>query len=197
MRTAAGREGASLPGQPDLSQALAWVCAAPGEGLARHNEKAPPKRGPQSIVLRCPVPPFGELRQMLLVDKIDPGLHVGMSALHQDGELAHQSSRAKPFKQDFLRRALAQGIRQCRQRFFERVGHGGSVARFAEVTAGPPTDGEEAGLPAAPNTRSERPRSRSAQPRPASPFQNELLRDWFLCRHSDERTQKKAPPKRG
>jgi hypothetical protein len=50
---------------------------------------------------------------------------------------------------------------------------------------------EQAGLPAAPNTRSERPRSRSAQPRPASPFQNELLRDWFLCRHSDERQQKK------
>ena len=44
---------------------------------------------------------------MLPVDAIDLGLHVGMSALHQDGELAHQSSRAKPFKQDFLRRALA------------------------------------------------------------------------------------------
>ena len=56
---------------------------------------------------------------------------------------------------------------------------------------------DEAGLPAAPNTRSERPRSRSAQPRPASPFQNELLRDWFLCRHSDERTQKKAPLEAG
>ena len=33
MRTAAGREGASLPGQPDLSQALAWVCA--GRGITK------------------------------------------------------------------------------------------------------------------------------------------------------------------
>ena len=36
---------------------------------------------PQSIVWRCPVtPPFAELRQMLLVDEIDPGLHLGMPA---------------------------------------------------------------------------------------------------------------------
>ena len=59
------------PASLTLSQALAWVCA-PGEGLAQHNEKAPPKRGPQSIALRCRVTlPFAELRQMLLVDAID------------------------------------------------------------------------------------------------------------------------------
>ena len=171
MRTAAGRKGASLPGQPDLSQALAWVCAAPGEGLARHNEKAPPKRGPQSIVLRCPVPPFGELRQMLLVDKIDPGLHVGMSALHQDGELAHQSSRAKPFKQDFLRRALGQGIRRQR-----------STLRW--VTAGHPTGGGGAGLPVrSPQKRGADQPSPRGTDKPAASL------------HSP--ATEKAPPKRG
>jgi hypothetical protein len=37
---------------------------------------------PQSIVLRCRVtPPFAELRQMLLVDAVDLGLHLGISAL--------------------------------------------------------------------------------------------------------------------
>jgi hypothetical protein len=70
---------------------------------------------------RCRLTPsFAEFRQMLLVDPIDPGLHVGMSGA-SSGRRAHQSSRAKPFKQDFLRRALGQGIRQCRQRFFEWV----------------------------------------------------------------------------
>ena len=35
-----------------------------------------------SIVLRCRVtPPFAELRQMLLVDAIDLGLHLGMNSL--------------------------------------------------------------------------------------------------------------------
>ena len=48
---------------------------------------------PQSIVLRCRVTlPFAELRQMLLVDEIDPGLHLGMPALDQDGEFADQPS---------------------------------------------------------------------------------------------------------
>ena len=56
---------------------------------------------------------------MLLVNAIDPGLHVGMTTLEYDREFADQSSRAKPFKQDFLRRALGQGIRQCSQCFFE------------------------------------------------------------------------------
>ena len=60
MRTAAGREGASLPGQPDLSQALAWVCAAPGEGLARHNGKSPAEAGPLLGWLNC-VDVSGEL----------------------------------------------------------------------------------------------------------------------------------------
>ena len=51
----------------------------------------------QSIVLRCRVtPPFTELRQMLLVDAIDLGLHLGMPTLDQDGEFADQPSRAKP-----------------------------------------------------------------------------------------------------
>ena len=41
----------------------------------------------QSIVLRCRVmPPFAELRQTLLVDAIDLGLHLRMPALDQDGE---------------------------------------------------------------------------------------------------------------
>jgi hypothetical protein len=49
---------------------------------------------PQSIVLRCRVtPPFAELRQMLLVDAIDLGLHLGMPALDRDGEFTHQPSR--------------------------------------------------------------------------------------------------------
>jgi hypothetical protein len=38
---------------------------------------------PTSIVLRCRVtPPFAELRQMLLVDAVDLGLHLGMPAVH-------------------------------------------------------------------------------------------------------------------
>ena len=54
---------------------------------------------PQSIVLRCRVAlPFAELRQMLLVDAINLGLHLGMPALDEDGEFADQSARAKPFK---------------------------------------------------------------------------------------------------
>jgi hypothetical protein len=62
-------------------------------------KKAPPKRGPQSIALRCRVtPPFAELRQMLLVDAIDPGLHVGMTTLEYDREFADQPSRAKPLE---------------------------------------------------------------------------------------------------
>ena len=41
----------------------------------------------QSIVLRCrDMPPFAELRQTLLVDAIDLGLHLRMPALDQDGE---------------------------------------------------------------------------------------------------------------
>jgi hypothetical protein len=81
-------------------------------------------RAPQSIVLGRPVTPlFAELRQMLLVDEIDPGLHVGMPALDQDREFTHQPARAKPLEHDFLRRALGQGIRQCRQCFFEWAGH--------------------------------------------------------------------------
>jgi len=49
---------------------------APAAGAARY------RLSPQSIVLRCRVtPPFAELRQMLLVDEIDPGLHLGMPAL--------------------------------------------------------------------------------------------------------------------
>ena len=45
---------------------------------------------------------------MLLVDAIDfLGLHLGKPALDQDGEFADQSSRTKPFKQDFLSRAFA------------------------------------------------------------------------------------------
>ena len=52
---------------------------------------------PTSIVLRCRItPPFAELRQMLLVDAINLGLHLGMPALDQDRELADQPSRAKP-----------------------------------------------------------------------------------------------------
>jgi hypothetical protein len=52
---------------------------------------------PTSIVLRCRVtPPFAELRQMLLVNAVDLGLHLGMPALDQDGEFTHQPARAKP-----------------------------------------------------------------------------------------------------
>jgi hypothetical protein len=52
---------------------------------------------PQSIVLRCRVTlPFSELRQMLLVDAINLGLHLGMPVLDQDREFADQPSRAKP-----------------------------------------------------------------------------------------------------
>jgi len=64
---------------------------APAAGAARY------RLSPQSIVLRCRVtPPFAELRQMLLVDEIDPGLHVGVPALDQEREFADQPSRAKP-----------------------------------------------------------------------------------------------------
>ena len=50
--------------------------------------------------------------RFLLVDAIDLSLHLGMPALHQDGEFPDQSSRAKPLEQDFLRRTLGQGIGQ-------------------------------------------------------------------------------------
>src|SRR4051794_12060779 len=54
---------------------------------------------PQSIVLRCRVTPlFAELCQMLLVDAINLGLHLGMPALDQDREFADQPSRTKPFE---------------------------------------------------------------------------------------------------
>ena len=43
---------------------------------------------------------------MLLVEAIDLNLHLGMPVLHQDGKFADQSSRAKPLKENFLRRAL-------------------------------------------------------------------------------------------
>jgi hypothetical protein len=52
---------------------------------------------PTSIVLRCRVtPPFAELRQMLLVNAVNLGLHLGMPALDQDGEFTHLPARAKP-----------------------------------------------------------------------------------------------------
>jgi hypothetical protein len=50
----------------------------------------------QSIVLRCRVTlPFAELRQMLLVDAINLGLHLGMFALDQDRECAGAGRLAK------------------------------------------------------------------------------------------------------
>jgi hypothetical protein len=49
--------------------------------------------------LRCRVTlPFAELRQTLLVDAINLGLHLGMPALDQDREFADQPSRAKPIE---------------------------------------------------------------------------------------------------
>ena len=65
---------------------------------------------PKSIVLRCRVTVFAELRQMLLVDAINLGLHLGMPALDQDRELTDQPSRAKPVEKDFLCWALGQGV---------------------------------------------------------------------------------------
>ena len=80
----------------------------------------------QSIVLRGRVtPPFAELGQMLLVNAINLGLHLGMPALDQDRELTDQPSRAKPVEKDFLRRALGQGVGQCSQCLFQR-GHAAS-----------------------------------------------------------------------
>ena len=65
-------------------------------------------------------PPLGlPARKVFFVNAIDLGLHCGMPALHQVGEFADQPSRAKPLKQDFLRRALGQGIGKIDQRFFE------------------------------------------------------------------------------
>ena len=58
---------------------------------------------------------------MLPVNAIDLGLHLGMPALDQDGELTDQPSRAKPVEQDFLRRSFGQDIGQCSQCFFEGV----------------------------------------------------------------------------
>jgi len=70
-------------------------------------------RRKQSIVLLCRVTlPFAEFRQMLLVDAIDLGLHLGMPALDQDGECTHQSSRAKPIEYEFVYWTLSQGIRR-------------------------------------------------------------------------------------
>ena len=53
----------------------------------------------QSIVLRCRVtPPFAELGQMLPVNAIDLGLHLGIPALDQDGEFADQPSERNQSK---------------------------------------------------------------------------------------------------
>ena len=49
---------------------------------------------------------FAELGQMLPVNAIDLGLHLGMPALDQDRELTDQPSRAKPVEKDFLCWAL-------------------------------------------------------------------------------------------
>ena len=63
----------------------------------------------QSIELRGRVtPPFTELGQMLPVNAMDLGLHLGMPALDKNRELTDQPSRAKPVEKDFLCWALGQ-----------------------------------------------------------------------------------------
>ena len=76
-------------------------------------------------------PPFAELRQMLLVDAIDLGLHLGMPALDHDGKFTHQPARAKPVESDSFCWELGQYICQCSQCFFERD-HAASSNRAGE-----------------------------------------------------------------
>ena len=86
---------------------LAEIFMLKAEATARESKESRPSGAglvyvsgcQQSIVLRCRVtPPFAELRQMLLVDAIDLGLHIGMPTFEYYREFADQSSRAKPFK---------------------------------------------------------------------------------------------------
>ena len=102
---AAYRLSAATPvlrsGGGSLTSSPREQCGSKDEAHVRSGEVCEPQ------AMAGPVLPdhFGflvELRQMLLVDAIDLNLHLGMPALHQDGEFADQSSRAKPFKQDFL-----------------------------------------------------------------------------------------------
>ena len=98
--TVAQRRGAPRKVKPRFATSMRAPARKPGGARGGHSGRRRMLQGvgyPTSIVLRCRVtPPFAELRQMLLVNAVDLGLHLGMPALDQDGEFTHQPARAKP-----------------------------------------------------------------------------------------------------
>jgi hypothetical protein len=66
---------------------------------------------PQSIVLRCRVTlPFAELRQMLLVDAIDLGLHLGMPRVRRPAVQSETSRIGFPPPGAWLRDRPGQSV---------------------------------------------------------------------------------------